>query len=62
MKIDSATAQATRENSVAGHMNRAAGQAVGLTDDCAARAISSALTEEVVAALENSAERIKLSH
>jgi hypothetical protein len=60
VKIDSAPAQATRENSVAGHMNRAAGQAVGLID-CAARAISSALTEEVVAALENSAERIKLS-
>ncbi|MFG3524867.1 hypothetical protein ACGF5S_31735 [Nocardia nova] len=41
MKVDSATAQATLENSVAGHMNRAAGQAVGL-NDCAARAVSSA--------------------
>lgn len=41
-EIDSATAPATRENSVAGHMNRAAGQAVGLINDCAARAISSA--------------------
>ncbi|PSR66520.1 hypothetical protein C8258_20345 [Nocardia sp. MDA0666] len=53
---------ATTENSVAGHMNLAAGQAVGLNNDLSSAGdIPRRPTEEAVATLESSAERSMLS-